>query len=261
MSSLLTTYSKFYFGYVINNDNYILNFDEGGPELVANLNPSEYTLTDFATEIERALNDVGALAYTVSVNRSTRQLTIAASGIFSLLASTGSGVGTSPFSLMGFSATDLTGSTTYTGTNASGSSYSPQFKMQSYIPSTLWQEAADSSVNKTSSGIVEVIKFGTIKFLQMQFKYINEFVQECHSPIREDLSALSNIETFLQYLTTRAPLEFMADENTPNTFETVILESSSSYRDGTGYKLNELYSQDLPGYFETEVLKFRVREQ
>lgn len=260
MSSLLSTYSKFYYGYVVDDSNYILNFDEGGPELVANLNGGEYTFTDFATEIQRALNDAGALTYTVTANRSTRTLTVSATGTFSLLVSTGTSVGVSPFDLMGFTGADRTGATSYTGDSQSGSEYRPQFKLQAYISTDHWQQAADASINKTASGRVEIVKFGTEKFCQFQIKWITESEQDCQSPIRNDQLALTNVELFLQYLITRSPFEFMPDENTPATFQVLILESSSADSKGTGYKLKELYDKDLPGFFETDVLKFRLVE-
>lgn len=255
------THSKFYFGYVVDGSNYILNFKEGaGPELVANLNAGEYTFTDFAEEIERALNDAGALTFTVTANRSARTITVAATGTFSLLVTSGSSTGNDPFGLMGFTGADRTGAATYTGNNASGSSYRPQFKLQNYISSDNWQQAADASINKTASGRVEIVKFGVEKFVQLQIRFITDEPQDCKSPIGNDTSALSNVQDFMQYLITRAPLEFMPDENTTSTFQDIIFDSSQSSQTGTGYKLKELYDRDLPGYFETDVLKFRLRE-
>lgn len=260
MSSLLTTYSKFYYGYVIDDTNFSLNFNEGGPELLATLNSGEYTFTDFATEIERALNDVGALTYTVTANRTDRTITVSATGTFALLVSTGTSAGISPFSLMGFTGADRTAAATYTGNTTSGSEYIPQFKLQSYISSDNWQQAADASINKTASGRVEIVKFGTEKFVQFQIRYITEIDQGCNGPIKNDSSALLNVQSFLQYATTRAPLEFIPDIDTPAIFQTLTLDSMQSSTTGTGYKLKELYDKDLPGYFETDVLKFRLRE-
>lgn len=261
MSSLINTYSVFYYGYVIDSSNYSLNFKEGvGPELTTYLNPSEYTFTTFATEIQRALNDIGALTYTVTANRSTRTITVAATGTFSLLVSSGTNAGTAPFTLMGFIGADRTGAATYTGNTTSGSEYKPQFKIQNYISSDNWQQAADATINKTASGRVEVVKFGIEKFVQMQFQYITEIDQGCDGPIRNDPSALLNIQTFMQYCATKAELEFMPDENNRSSFQTLIYDSAQASNTGTGYKLKELYDKNLPGYFETEQLKFRLRE-
>ena len=260
MSALLTTYSKFYYGYVIDDTNFILNFDEGGPELAANLNIGEYTFEGFAEEIERALNDAGALTYTVSVDRSLRVLTVAASGTFSLLVATGTSIGNSPFILMGFTVSDRTGASTYTGNLPSGYEYRPQFMIQSFISSDDWQEASEASVNKTANGLVEIVKFGQQKFLQMQFRFITDIDQGSSGPIKTDLQGLDNTRQFLQYITKRIPVDFMPDVDTSSTFQIVVFESSQDSQTGTGYKLKELYDKNLPGYFETAVMKFRLRE-
>src|SRR6185503_364885 len=99
-------------------------------------------------------DDVGALTYTVTANRSSRTITIATTSTFSLLVSSGTHTGTAPWSLMGFTGSDRTGASTYTGNAASGSEYRPQFLLQNYISSDDWQQAADASVNKTASGRV-----------------------------------------------------------------------------------------------------------
>lgn len=260
MSSQLMTYSKFYFDYVIDDSNFLLNFNEGGPELTAELNAGEYTFEDFAEEIKRALDDAGALTYTVVTDRDARTLTISAPSNFSLLVSSGTQASTSPFFLMGFTGADRTGDDTYTGDSPSGSEYRPQFMLQSFVSSDDWQQAADASVNKTSSGRVEVVKFGTEKFVQFQIKFITDIPQGGCNPIRDDANALDNARVFMRYLITRAVFEFMPDEDDPSTFQTLALDSSPDSSTGTGYKLKELYDKGAPGYFETSVLKFRLRE-
>lgn len=260
MSSLLQTHSKFYYGYVIDDTNYQINFVEGGPELLAELNPGSYSFEDFAIEIERALNDAGSFTYTVTTNRAPRTLTIVSSSAFDLLVSSGTNVGTSPFTLMGFTGSDRTGSTTYTGDSPSGSEYRPQFWLQNYISSEDWQQAADASINKVASGRVEVIKFGIEKFVQFQIKFITNITQNSTTPIRNDPQGLENARAFMQYITTRQPFEFMQDEEDADEFQTLAFDSSQDSQSGTGYKLKELYDKGAAGYFETVVLKFRLRE-
>lgn len=54
---MIRTKSKFYYGHTIDSDNNLLDFKEGaGTELTATLNVGEYSLTDFVTEVARALN-------------------------------------------------------------------------------------------------------------------------------------------------------------------------------------------------------------
>jgi hypothetical protein len=261
MSSEATTYSKFYYDFIIDETNYLLDFTEGaGPELTATFNVGQYTLTTMRTEVERALEDAGALDYTVTVDRTTRLFTISAPSTFGLLVSTGTHIGTSPFDTIGFTGADRTGASTYTANNAAGSEYIPQFKLQSYISSEDWQEASDASVNKAADGRVEVISFGTVKYVQMQIKFATDIDQGCGGPIKNNPTGVEDLRLFMRYLILRAPIEFMVDENTPATFQTLVFDSCQDSNTGTGYKLKELYDKNAPGYFETAILKFRVRE-
>ena len=96
-------------------------------------------------------------------------------------------------------------------------------------------------------------------FIQMNFKFVTNITQPSGSIIRNDASGVSKLITFLDYLITKAPIEFMPDENTVNTFQKVILESMADNEKGVGYRLRELYDRGLPGYFETGIMKFRVQ--
>lgn len=261
MSYGLQSYSKFYYGFIIDDTNYQLNFAEGaGPELTAELNNGEYTLTTFLTEIKRALDDEGALTYTVTVDRDTRLITITTTSNFSLLVSTGTNAGNSPFDLMGFTGSDRTGASTYTGDSPAGSEYKPQFYLQSYISSDNWQQAADASVNKMASGNVEVVKFGIEKFVQLQIRFATDIDQGCNGIIKNNSTGVEDLQDFMQYITQRIPIEFMPDETDTSEYQTLRFESSPDSTTGTGYRLKENYDRNLPGYFETSILKFRLVE-
>lgn len=260
MSALLETYSKFYYGIIVDDSNFYLDFDEGAGELTAELNAGAYSLTDFLTEIKRALDDAGTLTYTVTVDRSTRLITITSTASFDLLVATGSHFGTDGYSLIGFTGVDKTGLSTYTGTLACGSEFKPQFKLQSYISSEDWQQAADAAVNKTASGEVEVVNFGIEKFIQFQIKFQTGIDQGNCGPIKTDANGLDNLRDFLQYVMRRSPFEFIPDESAPNTYQKITLDSSPDSQTGTGYKIKEMYDKNLPGYYETSVLKFRLNE-
>lgn len=255
----LTTFSKFYFGYEITDENQFLDFGEGAGELTAEIAVGFYTFTTFLDAIEDALNVAGALTYTVTGNRTTRVITIAASGTFQLKASTGTHTGNAPWTLMGFSATDRTGAATYAGQSASGYSYSPQFILQDHVSTSHWKKASSASVNKTANGRVEIVKFGDEQFMQCNIKYVTNITQD-GTVIHTNSSGVSNLVTFMDWLIEKGPVEYMADANTVNTFENLMLESTPDDGKGTGYKLKELYDQGLPGYFETGVLVFRVVE-
>ena len=49
----------------------------------------------------------------------------------------------------------------------------------------------------------------------------------------------------------------MPDRDTPSTFTKCILESTPADKNGTGFRLRELYSSGLTNYFESGTLKFR----
>jgi hypothetical protein len=255
----LRTFSIFYYGHTITSDNFNLNFDEGGGELTAVLNIGEYSFTDFAAEIKRAMDAVGSLTYTVTANRVTQTITITSTAAFDLLITTGTQAGTSAFGLMGFTGPDLSGLSTYTGNTISGSAYEPQFILQDHIPTTSWQSTVDTSINKAADGNLEIVTFGTEKFLQCNIKYITDIPQDA-VVIKSTSSGYANAVAFMQYITTRSPIEYMADINTRTTFQTVRLESTPDFSNGTGFKLKELYDKGLPGYFETGNLMFRLIE-
>ncbi len=255
----LRTFSIFYYGHTVTSSNYNINFNEGGPELTAVLEVGEYSATDFAAEIKRALDAVGALTYTVTLNRSSQSLTVSATGTFSLLVTSGSQSGTSAFPLMGFSGPDLTGASTYTGNGICGFAYEPQFILQDHIPTTSWQSTVDTSINKAADGNLEIVTFGTEKFMQCNIKYITNIIQDGQI-IKSNSRGYEDAVSFMQYITTRAPIEFMANINNRLSFETVRLESTPDFSNGTGFKLKELYDKGLPDYFDTGVLKFRLIE-
>ena len=59
--SALDTLSTFYYGFLITKDNQYIDFNEGGPNLLATLNIGDYTFEEFCTELQNALNLSGTL--------------------------------------------------------------------------------------------------------------------------------------------------------------------------------------------------------
>ncbi len=256
----LTTHSKFIYGFEVDDTNLKIDFSEGGPELTATLGIGDYTLTTFAQELSSALNDAGALTYSVSVNRATRVLTISASSDFELLITSGSHLGTSAFGTAGFSGADLTGDDSYSGNVASGSEYATQFVVQSYVSPDDYQDSLFGTVNQAASGAIQVVSFGTLRFIEMDLKYVNNYDHGASDVIRNNPTGIAELRSLMQFLVLKAPVEFMPDEDAPNTYYSVILESTPDDTKGLKYKLKELYGKGLPGYFETGTLKFRVVE-
>ncbi len=255
----LKTHSKIYYGWGVDATNYQLDFQESGGELTADLSIGDYTLTEFCAEIARAMNEVAIdNVYSCSVDRSTRLITISADGNFKLLIASGSHNGTTVFETAGFTGADLTGTDSYDADTAGGTEYSTQFIIQDHISSEDYRNASDATVNKSASGRVEVFKFGEDIFVQANFRYVTDIAQPENSPIRNNSDGISDLRLLMRHMVSKAPFEYMEDESDPETFEKLILESTPQDAKGVGYKLNELYGQGLPNYWETGTLKLRV---
>lgn len=256
----IATRSVFYYGHAIDGTNLYLDFDEGGAELTATLDIGEYTLTEFAAEIKRAMEAVGALTYTVSVNRSTRVITISAASNFTLRTASGSHSGLSAYSLVGFSGSNKTGANTYTASAASGSAYTPQFTLQDYVPPGNFSKPQFSTVVETVNGDVEAVVFSVLNMIEMNIRFCTNVPQGSRSPITNNASGLSNINTFMRYLITKSPVEFVPDSSSPSTYYKVILDTTTEDKNGVGYRLKERVDLMIPGYYDTEKMTFRVLE-
>jgi hypothetical protein len=194
------------------------------------------------------------------VNRSNHTLTISAPGLFSLLVATGTRAGVSAYGMMGFTGSNKTGAITYTGGSQSGSSYTPQFLLQDYIDPQDFQEPVDGIVNETGSGYIETVTFGLRKYMECNIRYATNRSMPEVGVFRNNPAGLTDLRDFMQAVVLRSPIEFEPDLATPATFSTFRLESTPSHKDGLGYKLTELISERLPGFFETGVLRWRLIE-
>lgn len=253
----LTTHSRFFFGYEITSANSSLDFDEGAAELQATLNVGSFTFTEFAVEIKRAMDDVGGQAYIVTANRSTRTITISASGNFALLLTSGTRTGSSIYGDAGFTGADLTGTNTYEGNNTAGDGYTTQFILQDHIASEDFEESVSESINESASGNLEVVTFGDRNFVQMNFKFLTDKSQP-GSVIRNRPTGIADFRVLIKFMRTKQPFEFMPDEDIVATFQKVLLETSPQSSKGTGFKLRELFDRGLPGHFDSGILKLRV---
>lgn len=263
---MIDSYSAFYYGYKINAQPYngFINLREGaGPELSIQIPVGSYTLNTLVQAIRNALLSQATLDYQVSANRLTRRITISANSTFTLLTSTGSNLGTSIWSLIGFdSATDKTGATSYTGSNPSGKAYYPQFPLQSYVSDDDFQGRNQASKNVGANGrTVEVINFGLAKFVEFDIKFITSRADVSDGVlIKKNSRGLEDARDFLRDITALNKFEFMEDLNAPGNFKTCIVESMPSFQDGTGYKLRELFNENLRDIYETGIIKLRVVE-
>lgn len=262
----LNTFSIFYYGLKIEggiNANNIINFlepNEANVELSAQLSPGTYTYSELLVEIKTAMDAVGDLDYTITVDRTSRLITISTTDTFELLIGTGSQGGSSPFTLLGFTgSSDLTGLSSYTGDSASGDSYEPQFKLQDYDDKENLKERQQPSINVSASGEVEVISYGLVPFYQMSINFITNIAQD-GKVIKNNTTGIEDARRFFEFITERGAFEFMPNIDDRDTFDKVILESLAGSRTGTGYRLRELTSRNLPGYFEVKQIRLRVFE-
>ena len=254
---MITTRSKFYYGTTITESNYYINFNEGSGELTAQLRPIGFSLTDFAAEIARVLNNAGTQTYTVSVNRTTRQLTISAALAFDLLFSTGSNVGLSAYSVMGFTNSDYTATNTYTGENGAGKEYLPQLLLQNYIDFEDWKEFSGASINESANGTVESVSFGSVNFMQFNIMMASNKQWPKSHAVETNLTGVDDLRDFMDDIISKNNIEFIKDRDAPTTFDKVLLESTASNKNGVGYKLSEMYQKGFFDTYETKILKFR----
>lgn len=248
------TYSKWYYGHLITSDNNKIDFDEGGSELTATIRPGSYTLEEFADEIGSQMTSVGAQTYTASVNRASRRITITAAGSFTLRVTTGTHLGTTSYTLAGFTA-NSTG-TTATGANGSGSEFAPQFPLQSLSDFSQQREYVDSSVNIAASGYVEVVSFGSITRMDCQIKFQTDIAQANYL-IKNDPSGFQNLKDFMEYAVRKGRMEFITDQAAPASYVKCILDKTSASQNGTGYELKRMIADKLYDYYESGPLGFR----
>lgn len=253
------TRSAFYYGHKVTTTNNSIPFNEGSSELIATLNIGDYSLTNYAIEVARAMNVVGGQIYETTVDRATRKITISAPGNFELMFATGSTVGISAASLMGFDSVDTGLDLSHQGENGSGSSYRPQFLLQDYVDFEDNVEASAANVNVSASGVTEVVKFGDNEIMRCNIRYITNNHQGYNSPIENNQNGKSDYKAFISFITGKGDIEFIPDRDNASVFTTCFLDSTPESKDGVNYRIKELYSQNLVGYFESGQLEFRKK--
>ena len=251
-------YSAFTYGHTITEDNQWVNFSENGvDELSAQIDIGAYTLADFANKVAQAMNEVGTLNYTCTVDRETLKLTISADSNYWLYVTTGTNVSISAYSLMGFT-TDRSNVNNQEGDTISGSVYEPQTPLQKFVDFQDNVKFNESSVNESASGVVEVVSYGEIRIMEAEIPLITDITPQLY--IKEDASGVANARSFLRYAITKAPLEFIpdySDGNKANNITECLLESTPEDGKGTAFKLKEQYAKKLVGYYSTGKLTFR----
>ena len=256
--SALSNHSKFYYGWLIDNTNKYIDFNDVSGIKTAILKVGYYSSSDLMIEIKKKMDALSTLDFTISFNRTTRKFTISSTANFSLLFSTGPNAAQSTSSLLGYSATDKTSASTYLAESVSGFEYSTQFYIQSYKDTSTNRKAIDGTVNKSANGTIEVIKFGNERFMEGEFLFITNIIQESQSIIRTNSEGREDFIQFIEWCTEKAPVEFIKIENDPSTFQVLVLESTPLDSKGLDYDLLEMYDRGLAQYYRSGTLKFRL---
>lgn len=257
---MIDTKSVFNFGHIVTTNNNEFCFNEGGPELIAVVQPDGYSLAEFAIALQVAMRDVGALDYNVTVNRAgnANTITITALSNFTLLVGTGSS-SKSGWSLAGFTGSNRTGAASYTGNSKSGLQYYPQFLLQSYAGKSHIQESYDYTLSRSVSGKEELIRFGVDKFIEAEIKFVTDLPMD-GIVIESRPNGVALAVQFLEYITQKQRFEFVPDRSQPTVFDKVILSSLPGSSDGTGFRLRELLDQNLRDIYDIGLMRMRVLE-
>lgn len=256
----LGTHSKFYYGHVVDETNYAINFKEGdGPELTAIIRQGPYSLSEYVKAIELALNEIGDLTYIATLNRDNRYITVSSDGEFSFLFNSGSLKEISAAELMGFEPEDFEGITSITSSFGSGEVYFTQFWLQDYVAPGDSQSLIDAVVNTSANGDTEVVRFGNQSFIEFSLKYITDnFISAGEKILRYNSQGVSRARSFMEYIITKGRFEFMPDEDNSNEFYKIAIDKTPESSIGTAFKLKEQVAKGTPGLFETGVLTFKI---
>jgi hypothetical protein len=253
----LKTRSQFYFGPEILDNEVYIDFDEGSGEIIATITAKSYSPETLADEIASAMSAAGSQTYFAEFNRQTRTISISAAAPFDLLINSGTHNGSVIWDKLGFTGNvDLTGLTLYTSDSAVGYVYKPQFFLLDYIPSSHRQEAVEASVNLSASGRREVVRYGTVAYMECTIDLINDFKHGEDSWLETNVNGVSDAVFFMQNITNNGDVEFMADRENALDFEIMRLESTSENSNGLGYRLDERLEYGS-GYYSTGKLVFR----
>lgn len=253
----LETKCKFYYGVEITQDNNILDFNEGSGELSITIPVGIYSPQEIALKIAGLLTDAGTLTYTCTFNRSSRKITISAGSNFSILIATGSHAGNGVYNIIGYTGgVNLTGSSSYLAPSSMGYEFVPQFYLLDYVPLEHNIKSLQASINETGSGLVEVVRYGTKRFMECSIELITNKPFQGSDFWTSSPTGLDDALNFMSFAIQKCKIEFMPDKDTVSNYYTLILESTESDQSGIGFKLVEQIEYGS-GYYKTGKLVFR----
>lgn len=247
--------SAFIYGFDIDENNKYFYFREGVTDYTAELNVGNYTMTTAASELSRALNEVSASGYSVSIDRQNRLFTISCDTAFGIL---GDSISSSHCNeLYGFESTETTQELTHTSINAAGKVYSPAFPLFNYASFEDSLDAGDATVTESSSGVTEIVTTGEVQEMECSIKYITNLSSEGDEYFG-DSQAKDKANEFMRYITAKKKVEFCEDINDLDNYTACIVQSTEKNKQGVGYRLKKMKGHEQ--YFETGRLIFRKLE-
>jgi hypothetical protein len=253
---MIFTLSAFNYGHTVTASNASINFIEplqDNIELTANIEQRDYSLSEFVDAVALAMNNVGKLVYTASLDRNGNFITIESTEQFDLLVATGSQSSISAFSLMGFTGGDVSG-LSITGDSASGKQYIPQYYLQDYVDFEDDERSNQAKVNVSSSGdIIEVVNFGVQNRMSCLIDFVKDGELGVH--LNKTNTGLQELREFLKYIRTKAKIEFIPDKDNPlsNPVTKCIADKIGSSTDATGFVIRENFRTN---YFSSGNLVF-----
>ena len=245
--------SLFLFGYEVTSNNRSLDFKSAalGPILQATLNLGYYSLTSLLLEVARALNAADpANVYSATANRTyvggtENRISVLSSGIYlDILFLTGPRTASNCASLLGFTVTDQTGATTYTGTLTTGTALISEYVAYTYLSIEEFQDVF-GAINISVDGTKEAVVFQIQKFFQAEFKY------EPEAKVKTQWLDLWT------WLIQQRLFEFAPEITSPTVFYEATLEKSSASGKGMGFKMQEMLP-NFPFNYQTGLLVFRL---
>lgn len=253
----LNTKCKFYFGVVIEQDSNYFDFDDGAGEVSFSIPSGYYSPTEIVDIVSSNLNSVGSKSYSCYFNRQSRSVVISCTSNFKILIATGKHSGATIYKSIGFTSLfDLIGNSSYTSNLVIGIEYRPQFYLLDYIPLGHNIKSVQASINETGSGSVEVIKYGTKRFLEFSIELITNRIIHNTQSFESSITAVDDVLTFLNFAISKSKIEFMEDVSNVEKFNTIILESTEADQNGVGFKLQEQLDYG-EGFYKTGKLVFR----
>lgn len=244
--SKITTRSRFYFGGEITRDNSAVDFDEGGLELKASMKVGDYSMSELATEMARAMTEAGTQNYTGTFNRSTRKITITATSSFKLRTNTGSRIGSSAWTVLGWTtAADTATATSQTSDATAGLEYETQYPVDKYTAEDDYIVKETGTVNVSATGVTQQISFADGSRISFNIRLITNTIGLLNPPFFDNASGVADFKTFIRAIMKKGKFEFMPDEASVNTFEVLILESTKEDRNALKFELKNMKTPDV----------------